>query len=160
MSVEFVPAKLAEAEELSELRRCVWQTTYRGIYPDDMIDHFDFAFHNARNRMFIESKQFLTFFIVHNGEKAGYLILKPQNPLHLQSLYLLETYRGKGIGTMAFDFVRRYCRDHGIARFDLDCHPDNKGAIVFYTKMGGIIVSRDVGHARSEENGIRFAFEV
>ncbi len=38
MAITFVLAKIEEAPELSELRRQVWQTTYRGIYPDDMID--------------------------------------------------------------------------------------------------------------------------
>ncbi len=160
MAITFVLAKIEEAPELSELRRQVWQTTYRGIYPDDMIDNFDYAFHNERNRMFIQSERFVVYFIVNGTEKIGYLILQKKNPLHLQSLYLLKAYRGKGIGTMAFDFVRAYCREHGISHIDLDCHPDNISSLAFYAKMGGIITNRDEGHKNNEENGVRIDFIV
>ena len=37
MKVEFVFAKPEEAHFLSEMRRKVWLTTYRGIYPDKLM---------------------------------------------------------------------------------------------------------------------------
>ncbi len=160
MVVTFVLAKTSEAQELSELRRQVWETTYRGIYPDEMIDNFDFAFHNERNLMFIQSPNFVVYFILYGSEKIGYLILRKKDPLHLQSLYLLAEYRGKGIGTMAFDFVRDYCRECGVSKFDLDCHPDNIGSLAFYAKMGGVITHRDEGHENNEENGVQIEFSV
>ncbi len=160
MNITFTPANPSDAQELSELRRQVWQTTYRGIYPDEMIDNFDYSFHNERNLLFIQSPNFLVYFICKDADKIGYLILRKKEPFHLQSLYLLEAYQGKGIGTLAFDFVRHYCRDHGISKFDLDCHPDNSGALAFYTKMGGTITHRDEGHERNEENGVQFLFTV
>ncbi len=160
MNITFTLANPDEAPELSELRRQVWQTTYRGIYPDDMIDNFDFSFHNERNLMFIQSPNFLVYFILDGTDKIGYLILRTKDPFHLQSLYLLSSYRGKGIGTMAFDFVRAYCQEHGISQFDLDCHPDNTRSLAFYAKMGGTIIRRDEGHERNEENGVQFIFTV
>ncbi len=160
MSVSFVLAKPGEAEILSALRHRVWETTYRGIYPDDMIDHFDYAFHNERNRLYISSGQFEVYFIVEKAVRIGYLILQKREPLRLQSLYLLKDSQGRGIGSEAFNFVRRYCRERNILRFDLVCHPDNAGALAFYAKMGGMIVSRDEGHARNEENGVLLAFAV
>ncbi len=160
MAITFVLAKTSEAPELSELRRKVWQTTYRGSYPDDMIVNFDYAFHNERNRMFIQSERFIVYFIMDGAKRIGYLILQKNDPLHLQSLYLLDAYRGKGIGTMAFNLVRSYCREHGITKFDLDCHPDNSGSLAFYAKMGGVITHRDEGHRHNEENGLRIEFTI
>ncbi len=158
MAVQFVPARMADAEILSEMRRRVWETTYRGIYPDDMIDNFDYAFHNERNRLFIGSERFDVYFLVEGTEKIGYLILCRGESLRLQSLYLLKEHRGRGLGTQAFAFARQYCRERGGAGFVLTCHPDNAGAMAFYEKMGGVIVSRDEGHARNEENGVDFQF--
>ncbi len=160
MDFAFISAKLEEAAQLSELRKKVWETTYRGIYPDEMIDSFDYSFHNERNRMYIQTDHFLVSFLVKDTEKIGYLILKKQNPLQIQSLYLLPEYRRQGIGTSVFQWVRCYCRVHGIAAFQLDCHPDNTGALAFYSKMGGIVTHRDEGHERNEENGVTVTFSV
>ncbi len=160
MAIAFILANPEDAPALSELRRQVWETTYRGIYPDEMIDDFDYAFHNERNLMYIHSPNFVVYFILDGTEKIGYLILRKKDPLHLQSLYLLEQYRGRGIGTMAFDFVRSYCREHGISQFGLDCHPDNTGSLAFYAKMGGVIIQRDEGHENNEENGVQILFAI
>ncbi len=160
MPLTFVPARIEDAEVLSELRRRVWATTYRGIYPDEMIDRFDYAFHNERNRRFIAAEQFLTYFIVEGSEKIGYLILRKGNPVHLQSLYLLEENRGRGAGTAAMAFVRSYCWEQGMTTFRLVCHPDNVRALGFYGRMGGVVIGRDEGHARNEENGVFMEFTV
>lgn len=160
MAITFTLATEQEARALSQLRRQVWETTYRGIYPDQMIDQFDYAFHDQRNRQMIQSRNLLVWFIREGAEKIGYLILQKKEPLRLQSLYLLERHRGKGIGTQAFELVRSYCREQGISRFVLDCHPDNAGALAFYAKMGGVITDRDVGHERNEENGLTLEFSI
>ncbi len=160
MNAEITPVKPEEAQELSELRRRVWLTTYRGIFPDHMIDQFDHTFHNERDRMRIESDQYAVYFIMEGTEKIGYLILQLKDPLRLMSLYILKEHQHKGIGSHIFAFVRGYCRDRAIARFTLDCHPDNSGALAFYAKMGGVITQRDEGHEHNEENGVRLEFVV
>lgn len=37
----FVEAAKEDVPEIIALRHQIWGTTYRGIYPDDMIDNFD-----------------------------------------------------------------------------------------------------------------------
>ena len=37
----FVEAAKEDAAAIIALRHQIWGTTYRGIYPDDMIDNFD-----------------------------------------------------------------------------------------------------------------------
>lgn len=160
MSVLFEKALPKEVKELSELRRRVWATTYRGIYPDKMIDEFDYPFHNAKDLMRIESPDFTVYFIKKNGEKIGYLILQKKEILYIQSLYLLEEHRGKGIGKKAFEKIREYCLENGYSRFCLGCHPENEKALGFYLKMGGTITSRDEGHENNEENSLKIEFEL
>lgn len=41
MNVEFRRASPEDARLLAETRRRAWDTTYRGIYPDAMIDEYD-----------------------------------------------------------------------------------------------------------------------
>ena len=83
MKIDFLPLKPEHARELAEMRRSVWLTTYRGIYPDKMLDEFDYPFHDAKNLSMINSKDFSVFFITANSEKAGYLIL--QKPIRSMS---------------------------------------------------------------------------
>ena len=82
MEVSFVFAKPEEAHLLSEFRQKVWATTYRGIYPDKLIDEFDFDFHDSRNLQWINSEEYSVFFITADGEKAGYLIA----PAHIEGM--------------------------------------------------------------------------
>ena len=160
MAVSFVPARPEDTRALSELRRRVWLTTYRGIYPDDMLDNFDYAFHDERNRAWIASERHEVRFITLEGEKIGYLILVKGDPMHVQSLYLLEAYRGRGYGREAMAFIREACCLHGAASFYLTCHPRNERALGFYAKMGGVITARDEGNAHEYENSIRLDFQV
>ncbi len=49
MNTEFVPAKASDAATISALRQRIWDTTYRGIYRDDVIDDFDYDRHQQRD---------------------------------------------------------------------------------------------------------------
>lgn len=160
MEVDFISVKPEETRELSECRRKVWLTTYRGIYPDKMLDEFDYEFHDNKNLRMINSEEFSVCFIISGGEKAGYLIIRHTDPLYIQSLYLLENFRGKGIGRKTFDYIREHCEKSGIKKFYLGCHPQNSKALGFYKKMGGKITAYDLGHENNIENNVKIEFEV
>lgn len=160
MNISFEFVKEQEAHLLSEFRRRVWATTYRGIYPDEIIDDFDFDFHDERNLLWIRSEEFWVYFIIADGEKAGYLILQEKEPLYVQSLYLLPEFRGKGIGKKVFGFIRGFCEEQGRDHFYLGCHPQNEKALGFYAAMGGVITARDEGHKNNRENSVRIEFDV
>ena len=51
MNVEFRRASPEDARLLAETRRRAWDTTYRGIYPDAMIDEYDLEAHTARDKV-------------------------------------------------------------------------------------------------------------
>ena len=160
MEIDFVFAKPEEAHFLSEMRRKVWLSTYRGIYPDELLDKFDFEFHDQKNLSMIESEEFSVYFILAGGKTAGYLILQHKNPLYLQSLYLLEDFRGKGIGRKVFEFIRKTAKENGIGKIYLGCHPENTKALGFYEKMGGKITEKDIGHKNNRENSFKIEFDV
>ena len=44
----FVEAAKEDVPEIIALRHQIWGTTYRGIYPDDMIDNFDWVWHQEK----------------------------------------------------------------------------------------------------------------
>ena len=49
MNIDFVPAKTGDAAAISALRQRIWDTTYRGIYPDAVIDGFNYGWHQQRD---------------------------------------------------------------------------------------------------------------
>ncbi len=158
--VRFVRAEAEDAKTIACLRQKMWVNTYRGIYPDEMIDQFDFSWHEEQDRKRIESDLYRTARIeTVNGENAGYMILKVGQPILLHSLYLLPEYQGKGIGREAFAQIRACCLECGTSSFICQCQPKNQKAMAFYFHMGGKIVSRDLKNEESWQNSVTFRFE-
>ncbi len=131
MKAEFVPVQESEVSELGSLRQKAWASTYRGIYPDEMIDRFDFVWHREKDLLRLRNPSYRNWFISVKGEKVGYLILRHGEPGLLQSLYLLPKVQKHGIGRQTFEFLGRYCLGQGIKRFRCHCQPDNRNAIAF-----------------------------
>lgn len=157
--VAFIPVKESEADQLGQLRQKAWSATYRGIYPDEMIDQFDYAWHKERDLRRIRNPQYENYFIQVNGKHIGYLTLKNGESLMLYSLYLLPEAQGRGIGKRCFAFVSQYCASHQMQGFCCHCQPDNRNAMGFYQHMGGHIIEWDEGNAERWQDTVVFRFE-
>lgn len=157
--VKFKPVTESEVRILGVLRQKAWAATYRGIYPDAMIDQFDYAWHEEKDLLRLRNPQYRNWFIERDDEKVGYLTLKQGEFLLVQSLYLLPQAQKQGIGKQAFAFIRRYCSDRGIQTFRCYCQPENCNAIGFYEKMGGVVVGQEEGNAERWQDSVIFAFE-
>ena len=158
--VRFEPATEEDARTIIELRKRIWATTYRGFYPDSMIDDFDDAWHLERELRRIRHPEYRVYRIVKDGRSIGYLSTRKTDVVMLQSLYILEEYQRRGIGRMAFDFVKRYCRENGAASFLCHCLPENRNARKFYEKMGGQVIGEDMDNEESWMNSVIYRFMV
>ena len=161
MDIDFVPAKTSDAAAISALRQRIWDTTYRGIYPDAVIDDFDYDWHQQRDLKKISDPSFTVYLIRHGDENVGYFIFRhADSGVRLNSLYVLREYQHKGIGKQAFSILREYCTASGIDRFVCDCSPHNENAMQFYQRMGGAVIQTDTGHENRQEDGVLFEFSV
>ena len=143
MNVEFIPAKASDAAAISTLRQRIWDTTYRGIYPDAVIDDFE------------------VYLIKYGDADIGYFIFQHAGSgIWLRSLYVLREYQHKGIGKQAFAILKDYCQEKGINRFACDCSPHNENAMQFYQRMGGVVTKTDTGHENKQEDGVIFEFNL
>ena len=158
-TIQFMPAAEKDADTIIELRRKVWETTYRGIYPDSMLDAFDFSWHLQKELQRIRHPQYDVYLITQNGRGIGYLTMRKTEAITLQSLYVLKEYQRRGIGKLAFDFVRQYCQDHQKSSFVCHCVPENYPARKFYEKMGGKIVGEDMDNEESWMNSVIYRFD-
>ena len=161
MNVEFIPAKASDAAVISTLRQRIWDTTYRGIYPDAVIDDFNYDWHQQRDLKKISDPSFTVYLIKYGSENIGYFIFQHAGAgVCLHSLYVLREYQHRGIGKQAFSVLKDYCRENGISRFTCGCHPDNENAMRFYQQMGGVVTKTDIGHKNRQEDGVIFEFNV
>ena len=55
--VEFHVAEQKDAPILAAIRRKAWDATYRGIYPDEMIDCYDLALFTVRDEKRIADRK-------------------------------------------------------------------------------------------------------
>ena len=157
--VEFVPAKAGDAAAITALRQRIWDTTYRGIYPDAVISDFDYDWHRQRDQQKISDPSFTVYLIRYGDEDIGYFVFQDADAgVWLHSLYVLREYQHRGIGKQAFLILKNYCREREISRFSCGCSPYNENAMRFYRRMGGVVTKTDTGHENKQEDGVIFEF--
>lgn len=157
--IQFVPATEADATTIIELRKQIWASTYRGIYPDSMIDDFDYGWHHAKELQRIRHPQYAVYLISKDGCSIGYLTTRKTEIITLQSLYVAKEYQHQGIGKLAFDFVIQYCKENNAHSFICHCLPENWNARRFYEKMGGKIIDEDLDNEESWMNSVIYQFD-
>ena len=82
----FVEATEKDALSIIDLRHRIWDTTYRGIYPDEMIDDFDWAWHKEKELSRINDPAYSVYLIRKDGQDIGYLTILQADVVILQSL--------------------------------------------------------------------------
>ena len=158
--INFRKAAVDDAPLTARLKREAWLTTYRGIYPDELIDGFDLEERAGRARMMLSSPTVTGFIIEADGTPCGFMMLNEAEGVFISALYLLKEYRGFGIGAHAFRLIRERCRERGLHRFECSCNAHNAPALGFYARMGGREISRSMGHENKREDQIRLEFGV
>lgn len=163
----FRTAKEEDAKKLAELRQIVWAENYRGIFHNKMIDEFDFELHENKFINQIRDIETETFIIEKEGNQIGYFSINNPNQesirgigLRLSSLYILSEHQQKGIGTIVFSYIKKYCSKKNITFFYNSCNMHNSNAIEFYNKMGGEIVYEDSGHEEKFEDQVYFKYRI
>ena len=156
-----------DARLFAETRRIVWGETYRGIYPDEMLDKYDVDAYAQRDRQRIENPQHHYYLYMDGENCVGYFSFGPYNfgnykdfELCLNNLYIRNGYKGRGLGRQAFDVVRTHCRERGIAKFFCGCNIHNDPAMLFYRHMGGVPGDAAEEHENRADDIIHFEFHI
>ncbi len=143
--IELIKASLSDACIIAHTRKIVWEQTYRGIYPDGMIDGYDLDYYTRRDRQRMEAPNQHYYLYMDGKICVGYFSFGPYHygqykdfAVCLNNLYILEEYKGLGLGKRAFWVIREYCQTQGIDKFFCGCNANNLPAMEFYRHMGGI----------------------
>ncbi len=165
MKIEFRLAAVDDAPILAETRQKVWDATYRGIYPDEMIDQYDFEARTERDRKRIADPEQLVYLVMDGKNCVGYLCLGPWTygtykdfDFCLNALYFLPAYQGRGLGRKAFEITEAECRRRGFDKFFCGCSAHNFKARAFYGHMGGHLGAARLGHRNRAEDLVYFEF--
>lgn len=130
--------KVKNIKEFAKLASEIWHEYWTVLLSPEQIDYMveKFQSENAVTRQ-IEQENYTYFYILENGEKAGYIGLSEKNDyLFLSKLYLKKDFRHKGLGTKAFEFIKDFARNSGFDKIVLTVNKYNSNTIKAYEKWG------------------------
>lgn len=167
MNISLHLATPEDACVLAITKKTVWEQTYRGIYPDEMLDNFDLEFYTQLERQRMESPEHRYYLYTDGDRCAGYFSFGPYNfgeykdfDLCLNNLYICNGYKGIGLGKQAFAVVEEHCRNVGISKFFCGCNIHNLPARAFYLHMGGKVGIISGGHENLADDIMHFEFYI
>lgn len=153
-----------DCRSLATLKRRVWETTYRGIYPDEKLDKYDIDLNENKFKDMIKQKSQKLFVVLNGPEIIGYMscgkIMRAfgEHTHDIGLLYLAKEYQGKGIGLDLFQFAKKELKNQGVTEFIVSCNKYNLSAQQFYKKMGGKIIKIDEDNEDKSIPQVKFQF--
>lgn len=122
-------------KELANLASDIWHEYWTEILSPEQIDYMveNFQSEHAIKKQ-IENENYSYYFIVENGENAGYFgVSDKSDHLFLSKLYISKNYRHKGLGSKAFEKIKEIA---GSRKIQLTVNKYNSNTIKAYEKWG------------------------
>lgn len=153
-----------DCRSLAILKRRIWETTYRGIYPDEKLDKYDIDLNENKFKDMIKQQSQKLIVVLNDSEIIGYMsygkILRgfDEHTHDIGLLYLEKEYQGKGIGLDLFQFAKNELKNQGVTEFIVSCNKYNLSSQQFYKKMGGQIIKVDEDNEDKSIPQVKFQF--
>lgn len=153
-----------DCRSLAILKRRIWETTYRGIYPDEKLDKYDIDLNENKFKDMIKQQSQKLIVVLNDSEIIGYMsygkILRgfDEHTHDIGLLYLEKEYQGKGIGLDLFQFAKNELKNQGVIEFIVSCNKYNLSSQQFYKKMGGQIIKVDEDNEDKSIPQVKFQF--
>ena len=127
--------KAENIKELAELASKIWHEYWPILLSDKQIDYMveNFQSENAIKNQ-IANENYTYYYIIKNNEKAGYFVLSDKEGyLFLSKIYISKEFRHKGLGTKAFEKIKKIA---GGRKIRLTVNKQNINSINAYKKWG------------------------
>ena len=144
--ISYRKATIEDSFPIAELKGMVWNTTYRGIYPDESLDGYDVGKNALIIQKIVNNPEIEIYVAEDKGKIVGFMTCgKPYKPFrHYEQeiglLYILKEYQRQGIGRGFFDVARKQVKKNGYKEFIVSVNSQNSNAIQFYRSMGGEVI--------------------
>lgn len=143
--------KAEDAAQIARVHVESWQTTYRGMLPDELLDNLSCE----RRRVFWldiinEAAADKVLLVAEDdaGQVVGFVSGGPAHPgfaeryhCELQSIYLLASAQGQGLGRELVEAFAQWATDHGYQSMLLWTLAENTKTRAFYEHMGGTLIA-------------------
>ena len=148
-TITYRKAVLEDCLDLSILKGQVWNTTYKGIYPDEKLSGYDVVKNESIFQNIVNNPD-IDLYVALDADKIVGLMTcgKPYRPFmdfqqEIGLLYILKEYQRKGIGKTFFEIARNQMKTNRYTKFFLSVNSKNFDAQKFYESMGGVIIYQD-----------------
>lgn len=147
--IEYRDASLDDCYEIALLKGAVWDTTYRGIYTDELLDNYDIVHNESIPKKTIVNPDISVCVATDSSRIIGFMSCgKPYRPFlaykqEIGLLYILKEYQKRGIGRQLFLLGKSRIKTSGFSEFFISVNKYNHNALGFYLAMGGSIVHID-----------------
>lgn len=142
------PAGPDDALLVADLHVRSWRSAYRGILPDGYLDGPLAAEKQGHwRRVFDRPPPGAVVLIAEaGGEPKGFVAAYPEPPdgALVDNLHVLPEDHGKGIGRLLMTAAAVALGEAGVRRARLWVFRDNRRAVDFYRKLGGVVVGEGV----------------
>ncbi len=143
------PATIDDATEIARVQTKSWQSSYRGILPDSILDTMDPARRINQRREILADHGALNLvaYDTTHGDIVGFANAGPsrrQGQLvgELYEIYILDRAKRYGLGRELFEVVTDWCRARHMATMIIWVLENNAHARRFYEAMGGQVSGR------------------
>lgn len=148
MSIIIRKGRLQDAKDFVYINTFTWLTTYRGMLPDVILDSLTDKMEEKECKFAKQLAENNNLWIAEkDGEICGALTYgsaredEYESWGEIYSIYILKNYQNIGIGKQLFLAGVNALKEKGFQKFIVKVLYDNKNAISFYEKNGGIIMN-------------------
>lgn len=122
---------------IEKLADTIWREYYIPIVGKPQIDYMLNKFQSVKAMETQTANGYEYYTVFHEELPVGYMSIKPETEhLFLSKIYILSTYRGKGIGKRMMQFVLEKAKKYHLNKIRLTVNKYNTNSIKAYEKMG------------------------
>ena len=136
--IEIITAKTeAQFVLIEQLGNVVWREHYTSIIGIDQVEYMLNKFQTAKIIETQVSEGYQYYIISLKANPAGYFaIRKDENALFLSKLYVLQEFRGQGLGKTAMQFIENEAKQNNCNKISLTVNKYNTNSIKVYENIG------------------------
>lgn len=133
----------ADGPAIARVHHASWVTTYRGLFPDELLDDADLPLWEANRERMIRELPPERFYLVaeSDGEIVGFATGGPARDApeeaEIYAIYLLKEHQGRGIGRLLVRESARRFAERGLRNMLIWVLHENTGGRAFYERLGG-----------------------
>lgn len=140
----------ADFEVIEKLADTIWREHYIPIVGKPQIDYMLNKFQSVRAMQQQAAIGYEYYIVFFKELPVGYLSIKQEDKhLFLSKIYILNTYRGQGIGKTTMQFISEKANAYQLIDIRLTVNKYNTNSIKAYESMGfknvGVLVT-DIGN--------------